>query len=274
MSKGFAEHYRRLKGLEQSRTEPSDCPVDLLHSEIQVLPQVFQPRTDLGNEVSEVHVLDLVKAISLEPAGVLDPLSVWWSGEAWILVDGHHRYEAYRRFYSERRALASLRVPVVGISGTVSDALSASIAENGKARLMMGKADRLDVAWRLVCSGERNRNKIAPRCGVGPSTVQAMMNRLREIVEIDPDVSAADLAERGWAEARTLGKPERAVDDEWANKVATEWARRLGKTFGDKLAKNPALLLDALVIYSENMTLRLYERMDARFGHGDEDGDY
>lgn len=271
MNLGFTEHYKRLKILEQSRCEPIQPPTALLHSEIRLLPEVFQPRTLLGSEVSEVHVLDLVKAIGIQPSGILDPIAVWWSGDGWILVDGHHRYEAYRRAYMEKKALGALLVPVVVIAGGVAEALGASIAENGKARLMMGKKDRLDMAWRLVCAGERNRNKIAPRCGVSPGSVQSMMNRLREILEENPGTALEDLAAISWDDARNFGKPLRKVDDEWAKKVAGQWARQLGKTFGDKLATNPSLLLDALCVYSENMTMQLYERMKDRF-EGIDDG--
>jgi hypothetical protein len=272
---GFADCFQKLRELGLKRTEPDPTPTKLRLSEITRAPEVFQPRSNLGGLVEETHVIDLMGALENEPSGFLDPVAVWWSGERWILVDGHHRYEAYRRHYAQSESFHQLTVPVYVVSGDVSDALTASISENSKARLGLDKNDKFDTAWRLVCAGERNRNKIAPRCGIGSSTVQAMMTRLQAIRDDDPAIDVDALAEQGWAYARDLGKVQRVIDDQWVDKLAGTWARRLAKEFGAKLRDNPDALFKALLIYSTPMTLDLYSRMENHFGSdSDEESDY
>ena len=64
---------------------------------------------------------------------------------------------------------------------------------------------------------------------------------------------------------------------EWATKQATEWARRLGRTFGDKLVRQPSMLAEAVSIYSENLPQTLREALipyvDEDSGHDDDDED-
>ncbi len=268
---GFADSFQRLRILEANRVEQTPPPVELPLAAVHQLPEVFQPRRSLCRTVEETHVLDLISALENEPSGLLDPITVWWSGEGWFLVDGHHRYEAYKRFYFKGVKQGGMLIPVTVVAGGVLEALSASISENAKVRLGLNDSDRFDTAWRLVCAGERNRNKIAPRCGIGPSTVQAMMTRMRAILSEDPTVDINDLAEQGWAYARDLGRAERVIDDEWVDNLASEWARRLSKEFGAKLRKNPDVLFKALRLYSEPMTERLHQRMSDYFGRDPEE---
>lgn len=273
---GFADAFQRLRAVALHRVEPSPLPSALALLEIQINSEVFQPRKTLMGRVDESHVIDLMAALENEPSGLLDPLTVWWSGSEWLLVDGHHRFEAYQRHYVKSNKLGSLKVPVSVVVGGLLDALSSSISENAKVRLELNDSDRFDTAWRLVCAGEKNRDKIAPRCGIGSSTVQSMMTRLRVLKEEDPLIDVDDLSEQGWVNARDLGKAERKVDAEWVDRLAASWAQRLAKEFGTKLRKNPDAFFKALCLYSTPMTPSLYDRMGDHFGRDEEgeDGDY
>jgi hypothetical protein len=103
-----------------------------------------------------------------------------------------------------------------------------------------------------------------------------MMGRLREIRDEDPEVDVDDLAEQGWVYCRDLGKAERVIDDEWIDKLASDWARRLSKEFGKKLRSNPDAFFRALCLYSKPMTMELHQRMSDYFGRdfNEEEADY
>jgi hypothetical protein len=47
----------------------------------------------------------------------------------------------------------------------------------------------------------------------------------------------------------------------WKEKQAKEYARRLAKTFGKKLATNPELTARAIQLYSEKLAASLHERL-------------
>ena len=48
-------------------------------------------------------------------------------------------------------------------------------------------------------------------------------------------------------------------DDRWMEKQAHDFAKRLAKTFGTKLAKNPAISARAIELYSEKLPMRMLE---------------
>lgn len=60
---------------------------------------VFQMRVE---GLEERWVVSLINKIN-EGDGKLDPLLVWWSGERWVVMDGHHRLAAYRNHAGGRQ---------------------------------------------------------------------------------------------------------------------------------------------------------------------------
>jgi hypothetical protein len=62
-----------------------------------------------------------------------------------------------------------------------------------------------------------------------------------------------------WEKALNFGKEDRNIDDSWEQKLATEWAKRLGKAFGSKLAMQPKVAAMALELYSEKLVTDLNE---------------
>ncbi|MEM9735024.1 MAG: hypothetical protein AAF908_00265, partial [Pseudomonadota bacterium] len=87
---------------------PERLPLAALHT----VPEAFQGRhpllsmTRFGETAGE-----LLRRIR---QGIeLDPMKVWWSGARWIVLDGHHRLEAYRVAAArERTPPESYAVPV------------------------------------------------------------------------------------------------------------------------------------------------------------------
>ena len=82
--------------------------------EISLVPELFQPR-----DMSEKHIGDLARII--ETSGAVDAVTVFQLPERVVLVDGHHRHEAYRR---ARKAPEV--IPVVYFKGSLKEAVLAA----------------------------------------------------------------------------------------------------------------------------------------------------
>ncbi|TIM73751.1 MAG: hypothetical protein E5Y60_11415 [Mesorhizobium sp.] len=108
---------------------------------ITLMPELFQPR----DGISEKHLADLTKAI--KNFGELDPLTVIVVSKRTILIDGHHRVEAYRRVWSDRE------VPIRYFEGSPSEAVLAASEANSAVKLPMESRERQNRAWKLVLIG-------------------------------------------------------------------------------------------------------------------------
>lgn len=236
--------------------------------EIRVATSVFQPRLGDGTAgEAEAHVSALADAIRSRKDHRLDPILVWWSGKHWRVVDGHHRLVAYRQVSNpdqaapSRRYLAIDRVPVEVFTGTLHEAMARATSENSKDKLRMTKKDKLERAWRFTALGRMTIPEIASATGVSERTVSNMRKIVSELSIVDPGDwdPRVDPLEITWAEAKGRTMGEQPVDDAWIERQARDWAQRLGRTFGDKLARNPEMALMALSFYSENLPSRLVE---------------
>src|SRR6185437_8324462 len=76
------------------RADPA-ATVELLPSEIEMRPELFQPREfSFGlKETDPNHVKRLARAVGIQ--GELDPIVVIKLGKRFVCVDGHHRLAAY-----------------------------------------------------------------------------------------------------------------------------------------------------------------------------------
>lgn len=216
-------------------------------AEISVLPEVFQPREQGERAVSdEFHVGDLVKQIEARGDRGLDPVVVFWSGEEWLVVDGHHRLEAYR----QSEAWGGKPVPVEVFAGGLDEAILSSVELNSKVNLQFDRHDRMDAAWRLVCLTEGSQKDVEASTGVKHRSYYNMKKRRDELLKALPDERPETLARYTWGQARRLDLdnietlPER--DEDWERKLAAEWKRRLQETFGNRLTKNPEVFAMAI----------------------------
>lgn len=172
----------RLDALEAERaaTVPRQKVKALAIAEIDTEEEVFQVRGNLAPD--EAHVMDLRKALKETKRKRLDPLSVMQIGGRYVLTDGHHRLEAYRR------EGVTGKVPVRLLEGTVMDALGRTEATNGRAKLVLTSEERSERAWRYVCLGPHgavrgfvvSNDEISERTGVSVSTITTMRKVFRE----------------------------------------------------------------------------------------------
>ena len=228
----LAEGLRELDKMhaEGART---DRPRKLVITEIEEWPDVFSIR---GEELSEHHLTDLGRV--LRNTDHLDAIVVMPCAERFVLIDGHHRLEAYRR--AGRRS-----VPVRYFLGTPWEALEEANRLNGKARLSLTCEQRQNNAWRLTLTGRLSKNRIAELAVVAPSQVGLMRNAMRDLGETAYHCPTWRVARMMWK-----GQEERLLSDEERQTLREEhgqnYADRMRKEFGTRLQRNAEITAIAL----------------------------
>ncbi|EPY01628.1 ParB/RepB/Spo0J family partition protein [Magnetospirillum fulvum] len=224
-----------LKARTTTTPPPDGLPDHLPLSAISLMPDLFQPRG-----MAENHISELTRVV--KSGRVLDPVTVVQVGADTILIDGHHRFEAYRL-----AGLVTL-VPVQYFAGTVDEAVLEAGKANSRAKLSMSVQERMDYAWRLVRMGCFSKAKIADAAVVSDGQV-AEMRRVMKVLgdeAFDCDV---------WLEARKLADGKAGMmptDEEIEQRLelqAAIYADRMAKVFSTKLATNPALAARAFDMY-------------------------
>lgn len=261
----FEEGFRLVTAeLEDGTPPPEDAPTALPLDRIKMRHSVFQPREFDSTAESESHVQALMEAVKAEPQNRLDPITVWWGGKHWIVLDGHHRLLAYGRvkdkgfkqYQPNGGQSESWRIPVRRFKGTLQQALLKATAENSKDKLSMTHDDKMNRAWKLtILYGELSKRAVANTCKIGARTVARMRSKLMEIREDDPEDWYTECLSMTWREAQRYGEHrDKDYGDSWQEKMAIDWKRRFGKTFGKKPTEQPEIMARALMLYSERFS--------------------
>ncbi|WP_292516918.1 ParB N-terminal domain-containing protein [Mesorhizobium sp.] len=224
-----------LRGLTEQYTGAVMGPPELHLQDIETVPELFQPR----GGISERHVSELVKAI--KAVGALDPVTVMVIGSRTILIDGHHRVEAYGT------AQWVPPVPVRYFDGTPEEAVLVAGEANSKAKLPMDNTDRQNFAWRLVLIDRHSKAAVARASGISEAQVSIMRRAKKTLGK-----QAGDHA--SWFRARLAANGKDFVidpneKDEWMEQLADRYADELTKKFSTKLALNPEVAAMALASY-------------------------
>lgn len=213
-------------------------PVRVPVTEIETLPELFQPRGRV--ELDEHHVGELERGLKI--SGDLDPILVKWIGARAHLIDGHHRLEAYRRSGDGRL------IPVRAFDGSVTEAVLEAGRANSRAKLPMSPKERQSYAWRLVLLGGYTKSKTAEAAGISERQVAIMRDAKRKLGE---DAFGC----RDWWRAKQMAdgiSPTSRTDDEeeaWLQQRAEQFADRMSRAFSSTLSTNPELAARALAIY-------------------------
>jgi hypothetical protein len=232
----LATAIRRLSALA---TTPGrkDRPERLKLDEITLLPVAFNVRCE---ELAEHHLTTLSKL--LKSTEDLDPVTVMVVGNHFILIDGHHRHEAYRRSPDRRD------IPVRYFEGTPEKAVLEADRANTRAFLPMDNRQRQNRAWRLTRSGFYSKREIAEASGISHAQVAIMRKVMKTLGEQAHDF------DRWWQARRAAdGKCNEDMSEEdremWIEEQAQAYADRLAKEFSTKLARNPEIAARALEHY-------------------------
>ena len=210
-------------------------------TEVRTIPEVFQVR--LPNEADSVrHIAELASAIKAQ--GSVDPICVWWSGEDWVCVDGHHRLRAYAD-------AGAVQVKVKIEMGSPRDMRMLAANENKKNRLHMGTAERTEAAWGLTCLPEDvrpSKKDTATATGVGTSIISDQ-RRVHASLTGKHDYTEEAVQDMTWREARRLEKGLTEGEPggvEWEEREVEELCRQMGKTWGTLHDSKVELFLRAL----------------------------
>jgi hypothetical protein len=254
---------------------PRKLQLEHVNVEALVFQQRGKDRTIFSS--SQRHIDNLADFLKANPKAELDPLTVWWSGARWIVIDGHHRLKAYRQVKSDvtaRRVVKALQVEA--FNGTLNAAILRSAEGNTKDKLPMTFEEKADCAWRMVClpSADRRsevftKSQIAKSGGVSERTVASMRKVRREMAaKIDAgefqgvtddflhSTPAPELGTLSWGrvQAMNAGDTENGgAGGEWLDAEVQRWAERLARAFGKKPVDQPGLMARALLALSPVM---------------------
>lgn len=226
--------------IDKGQPPPAQKVNRLRLKDILELPVVFQHRGILQS-VSESHTVELGRAI--QRGQVLAPIVVYWIGDAWCVIDGHHRLAAYRGVKFTKL------IPVKVFEGTLEQARLQGLANNSKDKLAMSPREKQNAAWKMVISSRFSKADIASAAGVSERTVGNMRAAERTIKADSPEQALDGLT---WEQARKMAAGELIEDfgaEDWVETEAKKVADRFVRTFGDSLRRHPLVTMRALELY-------------------------
>jgi hypothetical protein len=252
---------RLLKG----SPEPS-VPRALQWSQIETLPALFQPRR-IEMDESQAHIQTLARAIKRGPRGArqasLAAITVFWGGDAWVCVDGHHRLWAYAW------VAHPAPVPVKVLRGaTLGEAIGASLGGNSKDKKALSPRCKSEAAWRLTMEGSMSKATIAALADVDESTIAIMRRTATAFTKEHPEVSPGDLT---WAKMRLWKLEPAKMDDKDAEqRAADKLLRRIDKHLKGATA---GVLLRALGMHNPGLVAELFKIHQSLEGSASYDSD-
>ncbi|MBR1152974.1 ParB/RepB/Spo0J family partition protein [Bradyrhizobium sp. JYMT SZCCT0428] len=197
---------------------------NLKRDSIFVAAKAFQWRLPNENEgARDDHIQTLANAIR-DTGKPLDPILVFTVGDAFYVVDGHHRLAAYDT--AQWRKM----IPATVFEGTLEGASDAGRAGNIRDKLPMSRNDKREAAWTL---GKRDplptREWISSETAVSPSSIDGMRKVLKALKAKGIEAATID----GMTYAQALGKM--STDDggepwepeTWMQKAADKIVKRI-----------------------------------------------
>jgi len=215
---------------ESGARSPAALPV----ADIETVEPLFQPRP-----FDEAHAMEIAAAIN---AGRnVGPLLVYAVGERVLLIDGHHRLDAYRA------AGIVAPVPVEFFKGKPKEAVLEARARNSPTKKAMSKLDRLNAAWTLVKLDKHSKTEIVDATLASKGSVDAMRKALRVLGPEEASECKTWWQARSACERKTGGTDMTETERRtWMEEQADTWADRLSKTFTNKMVNNPEIAAMAL----------------------------
>lgn len=189
--------------------------------------ETFQFRDE---DLQEAHAAELRSY--LRPGEPLDALTLWCNPEtsALIVIDGHHRLEAYRHFGWRGK------VPARVYSCSLAEARKLALKENAKTRLPMTTQERKNAVWRLSCDYDGDvpvysKSEIVALRLASDGLVAKMRRTRQQLIE------AGEALPETWLEAMEMLKGVEQTNDnwdpdEWVQAKADALDSQIGKVIG------------------------------------------
>lgn len=196
----------KLAALMASGAKPkSASPVTLGINELNECPSLFQPRYQslLWQGRSNDHVREMFRVLK-SSGRPLDAIAVVSFGSKWLVVDGHHRLEAYK--------LAKWKAPVpvraIPLKETkvarlrIKEAEILSVFANVRDKLPMSAPDKADTAWRITFHhDDLSKTKVSEMTTLSTSLV-AYMRKAKKALLANDRYSSEEIGAWRWARAR------------------------------------------------------------------------
>lgn len=253
---------KALAKIKAVGVDNAERPETLTSEQIDTIEQVFQARS---GQLNEQHLGELESAIKAQ--GPLDPLIVWRCGNYAVLLEGHHRLEAYRRVDVVKHQITN--IPVRWFEGTVEEAAIRAASANSRAKLQMTHAERSDHAWKMVKTGLFKVSDVIEATTISKRTIITM----RKVADkLGKDAAGCD----NWQRALKLSKGDSGSGwepDEVEAQIEAEAqkiANSLLKNHGMRLSRNPEITAKALSIHLNRMSQEIIKCWIAEMGY-DED---
>lgn len=231
---------------------PSSLPEALKLSSIKTNTDLFQFRkTPLS--MSRSHSAELAKPV--RNGQTLEAIEVWWGGDGWYCIDGHHRLEAYQ----QGGWSADKPVPVCVYRGKLTSAMLVAGYRNSPDKLPMHKSEKTQAAWEFIACTvpeEEKAELISRAYSISVRMVRFMRKVRRWLVKNHPSVDHSAMA---WWDARGKyagedGNPN--TDEDWDERDLEE-----GKQMADRIVR--AVGMHRLSRHSA--LLHALEIIDSRF---------
>lgn len=258
----LAEALERLEQTYKITPVPEQLPPILPIEAITTVPEVFYTR---GQEVSEDLIGQVGRAI--QDGHIVNPVLVLRCGDQSLLIDGHHRFEAYKRTSNAQG------VPVEYFTGSPRQAVLEAVRRNSLPSIQMTGPQRQNVAWRLVLSHAYSKREIAAASGVSYGQVGIMRSAAKALGEDALEMSSWWLAQRKWK-----GKEQQDFTDlereAWIKGQGQRAADGYRDQFGMWLANHPEFAAIGLVVYFGRRSpelLRELKHLVAEAGYCDDE---
>jgi hypothetical protein len=230
--------------IKQGAPAPAPVPKRLPIDAIERIPALFQPRgSDDWRSSSHVNGLasSITKAREADGGAKIEAVLVFWVGDAWACLDGHHRLAAIQK---KNRAGASVGVEV--FSGTIEEAMMEATRRNSRNKLSMNEKDKSERAWQLFLTSAGTHKAIAEACGVSTKSIQRMAEAVKRLGSTPEGLET--LRALHWWQVRLLLQPGRTDElspDERRHGRIQRRAEALGKVIKDD---SPGTVAEALML--------------------------
>ena len=230
--------------IKMGKPAPVVSPRTLTLGAIEIISELFQPRSS-GDWASDSHTRTLAVGIKngreSSSEERLPPVLVFWVGDGWACIDGHHRLAALKGFL---KADAQSSVSVEVFSGSLEEAKLESTRCNSRNKLVMSAADKTEQAWRHLLAGDGTHKSIALACGVSTKSVSRMASVVRERGATPEGLEG--LLGLHWWQARVLIEGRDAPTEPGKRDDVKRQAEALAKVIKNN---RPELVCDALICF-------------------------
>ena len=237
--------------IEHGLPTPVESIEELPAKEILRNDLIFQHRLT-SKWISKRHTEGLLKSLRVSGGKPFPPLTIFWDGAQWVLVDGHHRHEAYIAYQNEQQ-LPTMVVPISIFKGTLDEAIGEALKGNSRDKLLMTSLEKSEGAWRLTLGTSLSFNEISKSSTRSRSTATNMRRVMKVILQTH---SMEELLQLSWVEAQLVLKGikvKREFDEDRVTELAQRMANSLLEKFGTTLGRNPEVVFEALCIYDSTL---------------------